>query len=732
MLRLSLIAIALIASAAASARPMIIHQSQTLQPPAGYYFFGYEVAIDGDWAIVMAATRSATPANPQETHDALLYHRVNGQWTLDRTLVRRVSTTYPPRELVYFRSVAMNNGVAAIGSNPTHIFKRTNNTWAEIAHPFTAPQGDPDWVSGELMWDGNALLATKPPCCYNPQPPWGALISRLNVDGGWSALERLSSGDTNCTHDPVRWGFSGDTVVTATWPNDIQTATDQLHIFRRSGITWMPTVAIGGGNGMGDVRGNEIFIPSRLHTGTAVYRNDDSLTVVDVLRTVSASYGESWSSYAFMHSNDVFVQAGDVFRKNVAGNYEHVAILKPRGNYGLTGDAKINGQRLISPVYRDYSSSNPAAVIFDLPTTYTPSRVIATGFENGRPPPFSPQLGSFAVATKTNGNHVYRQSSPTGEYRALLNNSDWEEQSIEADIKPTAFGSSYGWAGLAVRHLDDANYYAVALGYPGVVELRFVRNGVSTTMMQKPLPIVAGRSYHVSLQAYGTMITVRIDGKEFLWSTEAQRIPKGSAALLGNETTADYDNVVVAEVGQRPIFGLFYSNCYGPLTSARSPEWTINGTGNWSCASETGQNIMQQTSIAGDARAMVGTPTDDQIVTTRARATVFGAGQDRWFGIAARYVDASNYYFLSVRNSNTLSLRKVVNGAVTVLGTVSFTVRPNTWYDLRLDAVGNELRGFINGAQVLTATDASHASGQGGIVTYRTAAEYANYLAWQP
>ena len=73
-----------------------------------------------------------------------------------------------------------------------------------------------------------------------------------------------------------------------------------------------------------------------------------------------------------------------------------------------------------------------------------------------------------------------------------------------------------------------------------------------------------------------------------------------------------------------------------------------------------------------------------------------------------------------------------MNGVVTVLGTVSFTVRPNTWYDLRLDALGNELRGFINGAQVLQAIDSSHAIGQSGILTYKTAAGYVNYLAWQP
>ena len=166
----------------------------------------------------------------------------------------------------------------------------------------------------------------------------------------------------------------------------------------------------------------------------------------------------------------------------------------------------------------------------------------------------------------------------------------------------------------------------------------------------------------------------------------------------------------------------------------RSPNvfWTTNGAGTWSCSGDTGLYIVQQSSTAGVARALIGTPTDDQVVTTRARATSFGSGQDRWFGIAARYVDASNYYYLTVRTSNTVSLRKVVNGAITVLGTAPLRLRPNTWYDLRLDAVGNELRAFVNGTQVLQAVDTSHASGQGGLLTYKTAAEYMNYFAWQP
>jgi hypothetical protein len=75
--------------------------------------------------------------------------------------------------------------------------------------------------------------------------------------------------------------------------------------------------------------------------------------------------------------------------------------------------------------------------------------------------------------------------------------------------------------------------------------------------------------------------------------------------------------------------------------------------------------------------------TDHMIIQTRVRATAFAApsgSQERWFRTPARYRDASNYYYLSVRNSNKVSLRKVVNGRITVLGAAPLTVTPGTWY----------------------------------------------------
>jgi hypothetical protein len=394
-----------------------------------------------------------------------------------------------------------------------------------------------------------------------------------------------------------------------TWTNDFEIVPDQMRIFRRSGTTWMPTSAIDGGDGEGDVRGNEFFFSSRAPGGTRVYRNDDSLTVVDNIRTVSTSNTDGGSAFGFQHTNDLFMQNRDLFRKN-AGKYEHVATLVPQGGvYTMVDTAAISGRRLISQAWRDRNSSNQAVLFFELPETFTPSPVIATGFESG-PSPFAPQLGTFAVATTPTGNHVYRQTSLTGDYRALLGGSDWTSQSIEADINPTAFSGANRWAGLAVRYLDAANYYYVALRSSGIVELKRMRNGVFTTVAQKALPIVAGRSYHVALQAYTSLIEVFVDGKEFIWFEEAQPIPHGSVALLGYRTAVNYDNVVAAQVGY-PICDAFFAQCSGSLFN--TPVWTTNGTGNWNCSRPTGEAIMQQSSTAGDARALVGTPTDDQM-----------------------------------------------------------------------------------------------------------------------
>jgi pectate lyase len=98
----------------------------------------------------------------------------------------------------------------------------------------------------------------------------------------------------------------------------------------------------------------------------------------------------------------------------------------------------------------------------------------------------------------------------------------------------------------------------------------------------------------------------------------------------------------------------------------------------------------------------------------------------------ARHLDDRNYYFLSLRNSNYVSLRKMVDGVATTLATVPLTVSPATWYSLRLDAVGDRLSGYVDGKLLLEATDSSLARGSSGPVMFKAAADFDDFAAVQP
>jgi hypothetical protein len=508
-------------------------------------------------------------------------------------------------------------------------------------------------------------------------------------------------------------------------------------VFSRAGGSWTESWTLPGGDGEATVLGNEVFVPTAGPRGTIVYGTNGSDTG-DQLRPLNAANDQSGRAYLITSNGDIVIQSnGDnydrwtglnVFKKDANGKYQHVAILQLSTFDSLDGPLAISGRRILIPGTIGRSGSNPGMFAFELPATYTSSPSASFGFEGGSAGAWTPTAGTFAVAT-SGTNHVYRQSSLTGDAISVLSSYDWTDQSIEADITPTAFSGSDRWAGLAVRYLDNNNHYYVSLRNSGVIDLRRKVNGVVTTLMSASRTVTPGSHHHVALKALGQQIKVFVDGEMVLWTYDAA-LTHGRAALRGYRSQVDYDNVIVNQIGQTTIYNAFRSLRSSVLQY--DPLWKLSGTGNWTLPA-TG--VIRQDSLAGDARAAVGVPTGDQVIQARARATAFAApegSQERWFGIAARYRDSRNYYYLGLRSGNTVSLRRLHNGVITVLASAPLTVTPGTWFNLRLDAIGNELRGFVNGVQVVQATDGIHAEGQGGLLTFKAAAEWQNYLSWQP
>ena len=164
--------------------------------------------------------------------------------------------------------------------------------------------------------------------------------------------------------------------------------------------------------------------------------------------------------------------------------------------------------------------------------------------------------------------------------------------------------------------------------------------------------------------------------------------------------------------------------------------WIYSGTGQWSWQSGGPGDLHFTQSSTGDiARAVVGSQqidNTDQIVQARVRPRTFNTAGSPWFGVMARYSDPNNYVYVTLRKDHTVTLRKLVNGSIVQLGSAVLAVTPNTWYTVRLEAVGSRLRTYVNGRLVLEATDTQPTIGQVGLVTYRAAADFDHIRAVVP
>jgi hypothetical protein len=67
-------------------------------------------------------------------------------------------------------------------------------------------------------------------------------------------------------------------------------------------------------------------------------------------------------------------------------------------------------------------------------------------------------------------------------------------------------------------------------------------------------------------------------------------------------------------------------------------------------------------------------------IQARVKPLSFNA-PDNWVGLAARYADFNNHYYITARSpSNELHLKKTVGGTFTTLQSVPFTIVTGVWY----------------------------------------------------
>lgn len=156
--------------------------------------------------------------------------------------------------------------------------------------------------------------------------------------------------------------------------------------------------------------------------------------------------------------------------------------------------------------------------------------------------------------------------------------------------------------------------------------------------------------------------------------------------------------------------------------------WAPFPATSWNVVASGSTRVYRQSNLASESRAILtGTDSPQQSVQADIKPIAFN-GNDRWFGLATRYIDSSNYYYATVRSSNTALIRKMVDGVFQTLATRTLSIVPGQTYRVRLEAAGSQIRLYINDVPRLDAVDTDLSHGQAALLTYRTQADFDNVV----
>jgi hypothetical protein len=700
--------------ASADIRPISPTQVLTRPPAAAFTRFGEDVAIDGGHIIVLA--------NYDGGQQALLYRRnnSNGQFVYRRALVTWTGA--------YVQSaVAMKNGIAAIQfGDQISLFEYSAGDYVR------ATSVAPIRHRGGLAISGNRVLIGGNNCDYD------AVIYQKLASGSWDITGRIDDNQGQCfnesesydvdlnydyallhapsAHEATAWRRNGSALdwtpagvlallpdegtynenwallgATAVAPNGV--------VWRRSGVsTWI-----------------------RQGVATSVDRDEDGRVANaavyrdGVLVTLQAT---NW--YPFPR---VYIEASP-------GQFEHVANM-PLYN-GLAITAHDLSVRTVVAAAHDSDFPRDEVQVYNLPSQLRAPTPIVNDFEDREVSDLTFQSGQFALATR-GSDDVLTQSATNGLAIALLTNSDWpDDQRIEADITPT-FNGTGSWVGLVARYVDADNYYYVAVRDNRTYGIYKRVNGVDTLLYESNFSNPPTPTFRAMLRVIRDQISVDFGFQQGRTVTDSS-LSRGRGGVATSFARADFDDLHVAGTDEYvPLFTREYGFSSYELESGLdelSGDWEIpescDSQGCW----RTG---LYQRDTSGNAVAVIGTPVPNQEINARVRLDAYAASQQgAWFGLLARYVDARNHYYVTVRSSGQIQIRKIVNGVITVLGTANFTAAPGQYYDVQFLVINDQLHLYVDQALVVTAHDRDIARGRYGIATYRAAANWDAFWVMQP
>jgi hypothetical protein len=461
------------------------------------------------------------------------------------------------------------------------------------------------------------------------------------------------------------------------------------------------------------IRGNLALVAgSRL--GTHVYRRDASGWRAEGNLADPDNHDFGYRNVIDIRITDDYViqiggnlnrnaRVGHVYRQQGDGSFEHLANLVTDEPNGLVKTS----------VYRNLviGQRGSTQLEFELPADFGVKALEQEDFESGAAPEWAPLPASRFSIVKSDRTFVYRQLNVAGTTGAI-HSANNVNQSVTADIAPRVLKGAGAEVGLTTRYVDPDNFYYAALrNDPDRVILgRWVR-GVETEFGERAVDVSVGSRYRLTLESSGSHHVVYLDGRRLADAYDGALF-RGHAGVRMFNATADFDNLVVSP---GPVADL---TNHDPYTTA----------GYWS--DEYSRSF--RTFLLDDSLLLTGETRVDGVVQSLVTLNEFGGSSGADFGLVVRYVDADNYLFATIRGTNKLYLRKVVNGVVTQIGGVNLAATPGATFVLRLEAVGDRLRVYVNNLLRVETAGIDSRAGRVGAFAHDADVLFASYQAYEP
>jgi hypothetical protein len=705
-------------AALACADPAVLLETTELVPSDGdpYGGFGRSVAIDGNVAVV-GATDGDPGIGPWQPGSAYVFERnAQGLWQETAKL-----TGTQPADAFGF-DVAVDGNVIAVGEpfyERVHVFEKQGTSWGRTAVLGLAPS--PTYATG----NGYSVAVHGDLIAISHRDDNGLALYQRGT-GGWQRVASYSDGFAE--EDPTYMGphvdiTAGIAVFGTPSLFEHGPAAGRLYLYSpgANGNWATPTVTSwphpdieGDFNGPVSISGNTL-----LASGWIFRRNSSGNWVLTNTATQGDALDDDESTVITL---DAPYALNRVYQRDASGAWPRVSELATSNALELNRVA-VNSKKVVAAGYRpvnvDGIEQPGQAFIFELPATMNRPSLLQDDFQDGNAQGWAPLGGSFGVIS-SGTSLVYRQSNTAGNAAALLSNVSYADQSIQADIIPRAFDGADRWFGLVARYVNASNYYYVTARSGGGIQLKKMVGGSFTTLGSAPLTVTLNRTHRLRLEAVGDHLRVLVNERPVI-TVRDDDVSGGQPGVMMYRTRADYDNVLVnANPGVPALVDNFDLDrrSMQPVSGDWGRAW-------W--------GVYLQEDLTGGAQLLTANTYRDQIVEADLRPTAF-SGTDRWIGLATRYVDANNYVYVTLRNSNTLQIKKLVDGAIQTLASMPFTVAANATYRVRLETVGSRIRAYVNGEQRLEASDASNTPGakRAGVVMYKTTAEVDNFSLFQP